>query len=162
MKKIFYFLTILAVVLVSCDPMQDINDELEEMDTGYQGTFTLVLSSDDYSDIADLAVEANPADTLNAAFISSNEFFSGDVAAADYIPLLIPEIYPALGKGSNGIITYNFNGELPEDLTIYGVGVENITYFSEEPTPAVADAIPEVTGAVLAELNLMTADDPPL
>ena len=51
---------------------------------------------------------------------------------------------------------------LPEDLTIFAVGVENITYFSEEPTPAVAEAIPEVTGAVLAELNLMTADDPPL
>lgn len=51
---------------------------------------------------------------------------------------------------------------LPEDLTIYGVGVENITHFGEQPTPAVAEAIPQVTAAVLAELNLITAEDQPL
>ena len=44
---------------------------------------------------------------------------------------------------------------LPADLTIFAVGVENITYFSEEPTPAVAEAIPQVTAAVLVELNLI-------
>jgi len=48
---------------------------------------------------------------------------------------------------------------LPKDITIYAIGVENVTYFGEQPTPAVAEAIPQVTAAVLAELNLMTADD---
>jgi len=48
---------------------------------------------------------------------------------------------------------------LPKNITIYAVGVENVTYFGEQPTPAVAEAIPQVTAAVLAELNLMTADD---
>jgi hydrogenase maturation protease len=42
---------------------------------------------------------------------------------------------------------------LPSKFTIYAVGVENVTYFGEEPTPDVARAIPEVTAAVLAELN---------
>lgn len=42
---------------------------------------------------------------------------------------------------------------LPQELTIYAIGVENITYFGEHPTPAVARAIPEVTRAVLAELK---------
>jgi hydrogenase maturation protease len=42
---------------------------------------------------------------------------------------------------------------LPEEITIYAIGVENVTYFSEEPTPAVAQAIPDVTAAVLAQLN---------
>lgn len=119
MKKILYYLTLIALVLTACDPMQDINNELEEMDTGYLGTFTYVLTSDDYATIADLAVEENPADTLNAAFISDNEFFNDEVSAAAYIPLLVPEMYPALGLGSNGMITYNYNGELPEDLTMY-------------------------------------------
>jgi hydrogenase maturation protease len=41
---------------------------------------------------------------------------------------------------------------MPKELTIYAIGVENVTYFGEEPTPAVARAIPEVTAAVLAEL----------
>jgi len=43
---------------------------------------------------------------------------------------------------------------LPHEFTIYAVGVENVTYFSEEPTPAVARAIPEVATAVLAELGV--------
>jgi hydrogenase maturation protease len=42
---------------------------------------------------------------------------------------------------------------LPRDFAIYGVGVENVEYFGEEPTPEVARAIPKVTAAVLAELN---------
>ena len=42
---------------------------------------------------------------------------------------------------------------LPEEITIYAIAVENITDFGEEPTPAVKRAIPEVTAAVLAELN---------
>jgi hydrogenase maturation protease len=42
---------------------------------------------------------------------------------------------------------------LPKEFSIYGVGVENVEYFGEEPTPEVAKAIPEVTAAVLAELK---------
>jgi len=45
---------------------------------------------------------------------------------------------------------------LPKEITIYAVGVENVTYFGEEPTPAVARAIPEVAAAVLDELNRST------
>jgi hydrogenase maturation protease len=43
---------------------------------------------------------------------------------------------------------------LPEEISIHAVEVENVTDFSEEPTPAVAAAIPKVTAAVLAELDL--------
>jgi hydrogenase maturation protease len=43
--------------------------------------------------------------------------------------------------------------DLPEEIHIYAVEVENIIDFSEEPTPAVADAIPIVTTAVLEELG---------
>ena len=42
---------------------------------------------------------------------------------------------------------------LPKDITIFAVGVENVIYFGEEPTPAVAEAIPKVTHAVLDELS---------
>jgi hydrogenase maturation protease len=47
---------------------------------------------------------------------------------------------------------------LPQEIVIYAVGVENVLDFGEQPTPAVAEAIPQVTAAVLAELNLPTAD----
>ena len=41
---------------------------------------------------------------------------------------------------------------LPSEFIIYAIEVENIIDFGEEPTPAVAAAIPQVTAAVLAEL----------
>jgi hydrogenase maturation protease len=42
---------------------------------------------------------------------------------------------------------------LPREITIFAVQVENVTDFSDQPTPAVAAAIPRVTAAVLAEIK---------
>jgi hydrogenase maturation protease len=42
---------------------------------------------------------------------------------------------------------------LPREFIIYAIEVENIIDFGEEPTPAVAQAIPKVTAAVLEELH---------
>lgn len=41
---------------------------------------------------------------------------------------------------------------LPEDITIYAVKVENITDFGEQPTPSVANAIPQIAAVILADL----------
>jgi len=43
---------------------------------------------------------------------------------------------------------------LPTVISIYGIEVENILEFGDEPTPAVAAAIPKAAAAVLAELYL--------
>lgn len=43
---------------------------------------------------------------------------------------------------------------IPAEITIYGVEVENIDEFGDEPTPAVANAIPIVTAAVLTDLGV--------
>ncbi|MBN1993549.1 MAG: hydrogenase maturation protease [Anaerolineae bacterium] len=43
---------------------------------------------------------------------------------------------------------------VPQEFIIYAVEVENIIDFGEEPTPAVAAAVPKVTAAVLEELAL--------
>jgi hydrogenase maturation protease len=45
---------------------------------------------------------------------------------------------------------------LPTEIVIYAIGVENVMDFSDQPTPAVAAAIPTVTAAVLAELRRET------
>lgn len=42
---------------------------------------------------------------------------------------------------------------LPKDITIFAIEVENVMDFSDQPTPSVAAVIPQVTEAVLAELN---------
>ena len=41
---------------------------------------------------------------------------------------------------------------LPSEIVIYAVGSENVVDFGEEPTPAVAEAIPRLTALVLEEL----------
>jgi hydrogenase maturation protease len=43
---------------------------------------------------------------------------------------------------------------LPEDIVIFAIEVEIVSEFNDEPTPAVAEAIPRATAAVLNELNL--------
>jgi hydrogenase maturation protease len=44
--------------------------------------------------------------------------------------------------------------QLPHDITIFAIEVENVMDFSDRPTPAVAAVIPQVTEAVLNELAL--------
>jgi len=47
----------------------------------------------------------------------------------------------------------NMGFHLPHDIIIFAVEVVNIMEFNEEPTPAVAAAIPEVTAEILNELR---------
>jgi hydrogenase maturation protease len=44
---------------------------------------------------------------------------------------------------------------VPCEIVIYGVAVGDVLSFGEEPTPAVAAAIPQVAAAVLKELDRM-------
>ncbi len=44
--------------------------------------------------------------------------------------------------------------QIPEELIIYAVEVENILEFSETPTPAVARAIPLVVESIIKELDI--------
>ncbi len=47
---------------------------------------------------------------------------------------------------------------LPQELTIYAIEVENISDFGEEPTPAVARAVPRVAAAILEELQMTSGE----
>ncbi len=46
--------------------------------------------------------------------------------------------------------------QIPDEIIIYAVEVENILEFSESPTPAVAGAIPKVVDLIFDELSLST------
>lgn len=43
--------------------------------------------------------------------------------------------------------------QLPEQIIIYAINVQNVEEFNEQPTPSVAAAIPLVTQAVLEEIR---------
>jgi hydrogenase maturation protease len=46
--------------------------------------------------------------------------------------------------------------QIPKEIFIYAVEVENILDFSETPTPAVAKAIPEVVDQIINDFDLST------
>jgi hydrogenase maturation protease len=50
--------------------------------------------------------------------------------------------------------------ELPTDVVIYAIEVENVLDFSEKSTPAVAAAIPTAVQAVLAEIDRPNGSTP--
>ncbi|MEZ5069488.1 MAG: choice-of-anchor J domain-containing protein [Bacteroidales bacterium] len=143
MKRTAYYLILLVFALVSCDPMEDINQELKDMDTGFRSNLTYALTEDDYADIADLALEADETDTDNAGFIASRMYFTDAVPAADYIPLLIADMYPGLGLGSTVDVTYNYSGDMPEDYAMY---TEAADYELSTEEYSSFDGILEVTG----------------
>jgi hydrogenase maturation protease len=47
---------------------------------------------------------------------------------------------------------YLLDMRLPKDIVIYAIEVENVTDFNDEPTAAVAEAVPAAAAAVLSEL----------
>lgn len=108
-------------MMTACDPMEDINKELEEMPNYYIGKETLTLSSADYDQIAALAVKGGVSklDSTKAAFIAAHEHFNDTVSAATYIPGLLAQKYPRFNYTSSALVTYNYNGEMPEEFEKY-------------------------------------------
>lgn len=104
----------ISLILASCEPLADIYDAMEKMDTGYSAEFTYDLISDDYAAIADMTSNGDAAD-----FIEDYEAFSDDYPASTYLPAYIEELYPALGENSVGILGYNFFKGYPEYLDNY-------------------------------------------
>ncbi len=174
MKKAIYFITIFLLVLSSCNPLEEIYDEMDAKKTGYSNKVEYTLAAADYSTLGTLATSVDAAD---ATFIKNKKYFNDTVPAASYIPLLLAKKYPALSLGSSAMITYNYNGALPEELTKYTtagtytvrksdyVSLDNVLqatkYFSPKYAPEVY--IPEIladniTSPSAGDLMLVTYD----
>jgi len=105
MKKIIFLLSIFTLVLTSCDPMADINSELNE-DNPIVGETTFTMSDDDYAD-------------LEMDYTS----FSSIDDAKTAIPNLLNDKFPVWGKGSLATVTFNFYkpNNINDDLGVYEV-----------------------------------------
>jgi len=101
------------------DPNEGLYDELDKTDTGYRGSLTISLTTDSYSEIADLIKKKYPEDSLAANFIEANNFFNDSVSASNFVPLILNDKYLAYGIGSNALVTFNYNGDVPENLEQY-------------------------------------------
>jgi hypothetical protein len=87
MKKILLLLTVFSMVFTSCDPLEDIYEEVEGRDIAGEVIYT--LTEDDY-------------DTLEF----DNRYFSSEDEAKSLLPNFLSEKYPLWGKGSTASVLY--------------------------------------------------------
>lgn len=90
MKKIFLLLTIITMVFTSCEPLEDINTEIDAQDNPIIGDTEYTLTDDDY-------------DALDLDFGS----FSSEDDAKAMIPGLLTDMFPVWGNGSSVLTGYN-------------------------------------------------------
>lgn len=121
MKKSIYFLMIfMGVVLSSCEPMEDIHEEVDQRlaNEPIQGVTEYTLVEEDY-------------DELDVP----NQFNSLEEASA-LIPQLLDAMFPVWGNGSLAQITFNLSApNTPEVFEVPETGYEatglNRNYFTE-------------------------------
>ncbi|KGL62244.1 choice-of-anchor J domain-containing protein [Polaribacter sp. Hel1_85] len=89
MKKIFLLLTIFSMVFTSCDPLEDINEELDAEASAIVGDVTYTLTDEDY-------------DALDLSYGS----FSSEDDAKAALPSFLANKYSVWGKGSSALIEY--------------------------------------------------------
>ncbi|MBN1924703.1 MAG: hypothetical protein JW798_02600, partial [Prolixibacteraceae bacterium] len=118
--KYFKYISIVFLAMVSsCDLFNPLEDELEAVDNTLRQEIEYTVTDDDFVTIANKALYVNPDDSVNAEFIRNNKFFTDEVPASNYVPLLLNDRFPGLGTGSQANVSYNYNGEMPDELAAY-------------------------------------------
>lgn len=119
-KKIFALLFVAGLLVFSgCEPNEEIYKDYDKAEIGNKKNIEHTLTSNDYSTISNIAFDKNPNDSVNTAFISANEFFTDSISAADYVPFFMNINYPSSAPGSKADITFNYHGDMPEELGYY-------------------------------------------
>jgi hypothetical protein len=106
MKKIFYSFAILSLLFTSCNPMEDIYNELDAKETVISGEAKFTLTEADY-------------DALDQGFGN----FSSTDDAKEKIPGFLSDKYPVWGKESLAEVTFKLYAPRRDEksLTIYEV-----------------------------------------
>ena len=101
MKKVIYLFALVAAVFTGCDPLEDINAEIDAIPAEPNvGAFEYTLTDADY-------------ERFDLGF---GNFGSVD-QAKDSIPLLLQELYPLYGEGSSVLVNYDLFVGSPEGLS---------------------------------------------
>ena len=143
MKKIFYSFAILTLVFTSCNPMEDIYEQVDAQETVISGDATITLSEENY--LTDLLLD--------------NSYFDTNDDAKSKLPGFLTNNYPAWGLNSSVLVNYELkNGTdltIVEDYTnasIYSLGnsdypgsVDNAVgfYETENPSSFIPDILSE-------------------
>ncbi|MDT0648602.1 hypothetical protein [Autumnicola edwardsiae] len=109
MKNTFYILMLfIGVAITGCEPMDDINEEIDENISNVEGSLDYTLEEEDYG-FLDLPEEQYEFDT--------------EEDARALIPVLLSNRLPALGGNSSVNVSYNVFA--PIDPQVYTVSAED-------------------------------------
>ena len=118
MKNIIYLLAFVAVLFVSCDPLDDVYEELDALSSDVVvGETALTLTDDDYDDLG-----------LNFGNFNSTD------QAKSLIPGLLTDKFPVWGKGSLAEVTYELYAPKQEQDSIVRYTVTTEDYDSNPET----------------------------
>lgn len=145
MKRIVYVLALLVgVIFTGCDPLEDINNDIDSIDDPVIAEVEYTLTADDYAE-------------LDLTFGS----FSSDEDARTMLPDFLAGKYPYFGEGSSAVVTYDLyvgNAEGVSDFT----GADIYEFTNSDYATAGSDAFgfyPDVnaTNQIPAILDMQVA-----
>lgn len=124
MKKTFYLLFMFfGLVLTSCEPMEDIHDEIDsDIEGRVAGTIeSYTLTEDDYKKTLD----------FNFATFNSVE------DAKQMIPVVLNEVFPSLGAESSVNVTYHLYAPKRDEknLIVYEATAEDYATYGDDTYP---------------------------
>ena len=101
MKKIFLLLTVFSMVFASCDPLEDINAEIDAQETSIEGNVVFTMSDDDYT-------------VVEKSFGN----FNSEAEAKELIPTLLLDKYPVWGNKSSALVTFKLYNKKNDEKSL--------------------------------------------
>ncbi|MFD1062371.1 choice-of-anchor J domain-containing protein [Winogradskyella litorisediminis] len=118
MKKIVYLFALVAIALTSCNPLEDINAEVDALpDAPNVGVFEYTLTTEDYETLE-----------VDGAFASVDE-------AKLLVPSLLDDLYPLYGQGSSVLVNFN----------LFFSGIEGVSDYTDANTYQLSNSDYNVT-----------------
>ncbi|MEO6348883.1 MAG: choice-of-anchor J domain-containing protein, partial [Aquaticitalea sp.] len=145
MKKFIYLFTVMGLILTGCNPLEDINNEIDAIPAEPNvGVFEYTLTADDYA-------------TLDLNFGS----FNSEEDAKNLIPSILTDLYPLYGSGSSVLVNYNLYVGAAEGVSeLTGADIYQLTNsdyaatgsdaFGFYPNINAASKIPDVLSSQIA------------
>lgn len=160
MKKIVYLLAIIgASVLTGCNPLEDINNDIDSNAKAIVGNDEFTLTTEDYAAIVEQGEDED------ADYYETFEAFSSVDDAKDMLPSFLSNKYPLWGQSSSVLVHYNLYDGNPSEVSSF-VNAEAYVLASEDYTIAGANAFyqdedPDATieGLLLNEIIAPEAGD---
>lgn len=117
MKKLVYLLIVLGAIVTGCNPIEDINNDIDAQANPVVGDVEFTMTSEDYADV-------DPT-TDEDAYENFENFISTDDAKVQIASLLANK-YPFWGEGSAANVTFNLYKPLSiENEEVYTVSAQD-------------------------------------